>query len=77
MAPGRWGNPPVHIISYCNLITFTDRWGDHIRDYMDRWITSLTCGSPPPCKQALSLDELEPGKLVADKADTATAIKRK
>ena len=32
-----------------------DKWGDHIRDYMDRRITSLTWGPPPPCKQALRL----------------------
>ena len=43
---------------------------------MDRRVTSLTWGPPPPCKQALSLYELESGKLVADKADTPTAIKR-
>ena len=53
-----------------------DRWEDYIRDYMDRRVTSLTWGPPPPRKQALSLYELEPGNLVADKADTATAIKR-
>ena len=37
-----------------------DRWGDHIRGYMDKWgtlpkrVTSPTWGPPPPCKHALS-----------------------
>ena len=44
----RWGNPPVHIISPFNLITFT--W------YSDRWsntphVTSPIWGPPPLCKQ--------------------------
>ena len=36
-----------------------DRWGDHLRDHMDRWgtppnrVTSPTWGRPPPCKKAL------------------------
>ena len=32
-----------------------DSWGDHMRDYMDRWITSPSWGPPPPCKQALRI----------------------
>ena len=37
-----------------------DRWGDIMRDYMDRRVTlpkqftSPTWGPPPPCKQALN-----------------------
>ena len=34
------GHPTYHV----NVI---------MRDYMDRWVTSPTWGSPPPCKQAL------------------------
>ena len=34
------GHPTYHV----NVI---------MRDYMDRWITSPTWGSPPPCKQVL------------------------
>ena len=58
--PLRWGNRPVHTISH--IVTHLSCKRDHIkmRDYMDRWvtppkrITSLTWGSPPPCKQALN-----------------------
>ena len=50
------GNPPVHITSH-NWIwsRLHDRWGGHMRDYMDRWITppkrvnSCNWSSPPPC----------------------------
>ena len=37
----------VHIMSYFNFITH-DRWGDHIRDYMDRQVTPPKRGPPPP-----------------------------
>ena len=54
--PGRWGNSPVHRISYFNLITFTwfAEW-PYIRDYMDRRVTTLTRDPPPSCQQALKL----------------------
>ena len=29
-----------------------DRWGDRMRDYMDRRVTTPTWGSPSSCKQA-------------------------
>ena len=41
-----------------------DRWGDHMRDYMDwrvtppKLVTWPTLGLPPPCKQALSVINL-------------------
>ena len=41
-----------------------DRWGDHMRDYMDRRVTPPervtwpTLGLPPPRKQALSVINL-------------------
>ena len=38
-----------------------DRWGDNMRDYMDRraappkLVNSTIRGPPPPCKQALNV----------------------
>ena len=46
---GGWGNPPVHIISHLNVITFTVRWS------YPPHVTSPTWGPPLPCKQALRL----------------------
>ena len=50
--PLRWGNPPVHIISHFNLITFTCRWGDP-----SRWVARsaipanpLSWGQILPCQ---------------------------
>lgn len=48
--PGRWGNPlrlgnPLaHIISHFYHIYMIGGWGDHMRDYMARQVTSPTPG---------------------------------
>jgi len=47
--PGRWGNPPVHIISYLIWSRVHDRSGCPATCYF----TYL--GSSPPCKMALNL----------------------
>ena len=57
---------PVHIFPTTFLeiavliISYFNRLGDHMRDYMNRRVTppkrvtSPTWGPPPPCKQALN-----------------------
>ena len=44
--PGRWGKPPVHIISHLT-------WS-HLHEGDPPHVTSRILGLPPPCKQALS-----------------------
>ena len=57
--PLRWGNPPVHTISYFNLIAFTwyVGWSYETLYGQAGWppkrVTSPTWGPPSPCKQAL------------------------
>ena len=64
-SPRRWGNPLTWVtrLSILSLVFIWwhlhDRWGDHMRDYMNgrvtppKRVTSLTWSPPPTCKQAL------------------------
>ena len=40
-------------VSHFHLVMLQDRWGDHMRDYMNRQVTSPTWGLPPPCNRPL------------------------
>ena len=47
--PLRLGNPLAHITSHFYHVYMIGGWGDHMRDYMARQVTSPTRGPPPPC----------------------------